>query len=231
MGMFLSLSGIIGKNQNEVVIGLTNYSKSVNGGLEIDNNLTTDDGNCCVMQEVNANTTILYPSDYLEWDKSSKFLSKELDTPVFSFHIHDGDLWMYILYYKGEIIDQFNPIPDYWEEINDAEFERWKGNASKIAELISGVDVKDIEKYLVRWDLDADDTHKAYPDDEFTQEDWQLTDFMKKIGLPYPIDENGKSTGQSYKLWTDELRLKQKSVSNSNINSINNSEKPWWKIW
>jgi hypothetical protein len=31
---------------------------------------------------------------------------------------------MYILYNNGQIIDQFNPIPDYWDEnISDEEME------------------------------------------------------------------------------------------------------------
>jgi hypothetical protein len=36
--------------------------------------------------------------------------------------------------------------------------------------------VGDIKKYLVTWDLDKDE-EKAYPDDEFTNCDWQLIDF------------------------------------------------------
>jgi len=52
----------------------------------------------------------------LEWDESSAFLSRELQAPVFSFHIHDGDLWMYILHVNGLAVDQFNPVPDYWDD-------------------------------------------------------------------------------------------------------------------
>ncbi len=35
----------------------------------------------------NNNTTIFYPYAYLEWDKSSEFISGELNAPVFSFHV------------------------------------------------------------------------------------------------------------------------------------------------
>ncbi|MBK7443272.1 MAG: hypothetical protein WBP43_05985 [Chitinophagales bacterium] len=232
MGMFLSLSSVIGKTQNEVCASLTNYAKSVNGGLQQEN-LTTDNDNCCVIEEGNNNVTVFYPNGYLEWDNSSKFISKELKTSVFSFHIHDGDLWMYVLYSDGEIVDQFNPIPDYWDnDISDEEIESWKGNAFEIAKYIPGLNSKEIENYITRWDLDSEENNKAYPDDEFTNEDWQLLDFMKKLKLPYPLDDNFQPKGQVYKLWTKELPLRP--ISNSTTSSKTreaNINKPWWKLW
>jgi hypothetical protein len=204
MGTFLSLSGVIGKTQNDVVNSLTNYARSVDGGLQQEN-LNAENDNCCIIEEANGNTTIFYPNGYLEWDKSSEFISKDLSVPVLSFHIHDGDLWMYVLYFKGQIVDQFNPIPDYWDyNVSHEEIESWKGNASIVAKSVTGVKQADIEKYLVRWNLEEENT-KAYPDDMFTNEDWQLIDFMKKLRLPYPLDENGNPKGQVYKLWTREL--------------------------
>jgi hypothetical protein len=235
MGTFLAFSGVIGKSKNEVLTSLTNYAKSVSGGIE-KQQLTTNDDNCCVIDEANGNTSILYPNHYLEWDDSSRFMSKDLKAPVFSFHIHDGDLWMYILYFDGEIIDQFNPIPDYWEEeISEEEIESWKGNASTLAKHIPNLQTKNIEKYLVRWDLENEEQLKAYPDDEFTNEDWQLVDFMKKIGLSYPLDDDGNSNGETFKLWTKQLRIKnnnQRKTDNlTTLSKPENSSKPWWKFW
>lgn len=97
MGMFLALSGVIGKPLNEVYNSLSRYAKQSGGGLE-PSNLTIEDTNCCVIEEANCNTSVLYPHDFSKWDESSAFLSKNLNTPVFSFHIHDGYLWMYVLY-------------------------------------------------------------------------------------------------------------------------------------
>ena len=185
MGLFLSLSGVIGRTKDEVLTSLTNYANSVDGGLS-EENLTTDNEHCCVIEEINGNTTILYPNGYIEWDASSEFISKELMTSVFSFHIHDGDLWMYILYANGIVIDQFNPIPDYWtDEISENEIQSWKGDASIITKQIPNLESKDIEKYLVRWDFDNEDEEKAYPTDEFIKEDWQLVDFMRKVGFSH----------------------------------------------
>ena len=41
---------------------------------------------------------------------------------------------------------------------------------------------------------------KAYESDSFPFNDcWQLIDFMQKLGLLYPIDDKGKSHGESYR--------------------------------
>ena len=77
----------------------------------------------------------MYPGDFFGWDKASKRLSRSLGVPVISLHIHDGDLWMYVLYRGGEEIDQFNPIPDYWsEDLSPEERSSWAGDASAMAE-------------------------------------------------------------------------------------------------
>ena len=84
----------------KLIHSLTRYAQSVNGGLE-KANLSIDNDNCCVITEANGNTTVLNPDDFLEWDASSEFISGDLNAPVFSFHIHDGDLWMYTLFANG----------------------------------------------------------------------------------------------------------------------------------
>jgi hypothetical protein len=214
-----------------VVNSLSHYAATVGGGLE-KAHIPIDHHNCGVVEEGGGNTTIFYPYDYLEWDKSSQFISRELQAPVFSFHIHDGDLWMYMLYVNGEIVDQFNPIPDYWDEnIDDAEMESWKGDARKIAKYVNAVSPKDIDKYLVRWDLDDEESEKAYPDDEFAQEDWQLLDFMGKLGLPYPLDDDGMPKGDTFKLWTKEFPLKQQPSTATTQVESNANRRPWWKFW
>jgi hypothetical protein len=230
MGNFLALSGVIGKTQNEVCASLTNYANSVGGGIQQDNTHNSDNENCCIVEEANGNTTIFCPYGYVEWDDSSEFISRELNATVFSLHIHDSDLWMYLLYNNGKVVDQFNPVPDYWDEnITEEEIESWKGNASVVAKYVSYIKPKDIEKYLVRWDLDEEESTKAYPTDEFTKEEWQLVDFVTKLKLPYPLDDNGNPKGQTYKFWTEKLRLKPET-KNLTKKTVKN-DKPWWKFW
>ena len=207
MGMFLSLSGIIGRNQEEVTGALVNYTWETGGGLEPQ---TSGRGhkNRCVVQEANGNTTVAYPDDFTSWDDASAFLSKELQAPAFSLHIHDGDLWMYVLYVNGEVVDRFNPVPDYWEDnLSEADMDSWKGNAGTVAQYVPGLDPVAIEKYLIRWGFTADPNNKAYPDDKHDDEDWQLLDFMRKIGLPYPFTEDGEPSGNVYQFWTKDMPL------------------------
>jgi hypothetical protein len=237
MGMFASLSGVIGKTPEEVAASLANYARSAGGGL-VEGTLETDHDNFCVVDYANGNTTIRYPHGYLEWDKSSEFLSRELEAPVFSFHIHDGDFWMYILFFEGEIVDQYLPVPDYWDEhISLEEIRSWQGDAATVARYIPGLDPSAIEKYLTRWDLE-EDGQKAYEDDVYVNEDWQLIDFMKKTGLPCPMEDLEHPAGQFYKLWTKELRL-QTETKHTEINPIvhpvwinkDDGKKSWWKFW
>jgi hypothetical protein len=188
MGLFLACSSIIGRTKDEVAGCLADYANSVHNGLQPGDNMQEG----CAIAEENGNTTVFYPDSYLKWDDSSEFISKKLKATVFSFHIHDGDLWMYILYHNGKIIDKFNPIPDYWDDsLSDEEIDSWRGSAQTIADCIPSIKTSDIDRYLVRWDLEEDDIPKAYPTDEFAQEDWQLVDFMKKLKLPYPLDDAG----------------------------------------
>jgi hypothetical protein len=200
MGLFLALSGVIGKTHNEVVNSLTNYARAMNGNLHPEKDLDTYTS--CIIEEAYGNTSIQYPDDFLEWDASSAFLSKDLNAPVFSFHIHDGDLWMYILFYNGEIVDQFNPVPDYWEgEVTEEEFESWKGNANTVTKYVTYTKPSDIDNYLVRWEHNREENIKAYPGDRHFRGDWQLLDFMKTLKLPYPVDDHGAPKGHTYKLW------------------------------
>jgi hypothetical protein len=230
MGNFLALSGVIGKTHNEVFTSLTNYANSIGGGIQEDNTLNSDNDNCCIIEEANGNTTIFYPAGYIEWDDSSEFISRELNAAVFSLHIHDGDLWMYLLYNNGKVVDQFNPIPDYWDEnITEEEIESWRGNASVVTKYVCYIKPKDIENYLVRWNLDEEESAKAYPTDEFTKEEWQLVDFMTKLKLPYPLDDNGNPKGQTYKFWTEKLRLKP--ATKTTTNKTETKDKTWWKFW
>ncbi len=234
MGMFLSITSVVGKSKDQVANSLMNYAQSVDGGLE-KANISLEDDHCCIIEEQNGNTSIYNANGHLSWDDSSQFISRELNATVFSFHIHDGDLWMYTMFVNGEFVDQFNPVPDYWEEdISQEEIESWKGDAEIVSQYVKYINKQDIENYLVRWDLDAEVGTKAYSDDEFGQEDWQLLDFMKKLGFPYPIDDNLIPSGDTFRFWTKELPLKSTSVKATDGKSapgITDSKKSWWKLW
>lgn len=108
---------------------------------------------------------------------------------------------MYVLFSKGEQVDQFNPVPDYWDEkVSDAERRAWAGNAAIVAQHWPGVMPESIRNYLSEWDLEEEDSDNAYADDEFPYNDcWQVTDFMCRLGLVYPIGDDGKVNASSFR--------------------------------
>lgn len=187
MGLFLALSGVIGHPKETTVAALKKFAARDGAKLE-PAEYNADDNELCVVAEEHDNTTVLFLDGYFGMDQASAYLSEELSAPVFALHIHDGDFWMYTLYYKGQTVDQFHPIPDYWNDDTSKEgIADWQGNAATVAKYVPAVQAQDIDRYLVRWDLEAIRPPKAYSTDEFAQEDWQLIDFMKRLKLPYPI--------------------------------------------
>lgn len=202
MGLFLAMSGVVGASEGAVVEALRSYAETREGSLE-EEELTTNDDECLVLSEGVGGVTVLYPGHFFDWDSSSQHLSEQLGTPVFSFHIHDGDLWMYVLYDGSKEVDRFNPVPDYWEELDPDERSSWQGNASAVAKRVPGLNADAIAKYLVEWDdevLESNERKKAYPADQYYYgDDWQLVDFMTKLGLDYPVDDRGGAHGATYR--------------------------------
>jgi hypothetical protein len=119
-------------------------------------------------------------------------LSATLGVPTFAFHIHDGDLWMYEFYVAGELVDKFNTCPSYWKELPPDEEAEWRGNAGVLAQHWKSLNPESIQRYLVHLDPDSPEAEsKAYPEDKFAAWDcWQLTDFLLKLGIPYPEEED-----------------------------------------
>lgn len=211
MGLFLALSGVMDASEQEVEASLRNYASEKKGEMRAES-LTTEDPNCLVISAGVNGVSVLYPRDFLDWDDCSQSISHSLGKPTFSFHIHDGDLWMYILFLNGEVADRFNPIPDYWEQVSDEEREEWRGDADKVAECVHVVKAESISRYLVHWGADVLNgaRQKAYPDDEhFYGDDWQLVDFMKRLGLDYPIDDRGSPHGTTHVFRCKRKRLRR----------------------
>jgi hypothetical protein len=201
MGEFICMSGVKGSTRSDVVRSLGEFALSKGGLMEPASPQKEPFDHLVIAGDESGPVTVLYPDNFLGWDEASSFLSVSLGAPVLSLHIHDGDLWMYVLFVNGEAVDHFNPIPDYWsEEVSPEERSLWAGDAKVIAEVWKGVDAASIEKYLVAWDLEEEDSGKAYESDRFAFNDcWQLTDFMQKLDLLYPIDDQGKIHGDWYR--------------------------------
>lgn len=204
MGLFLSMSAVVDADKDAVAAALSKFAQSRDGSCHLAPGKKTEDPNTLVLFEQNRRSTIVYPGEFFDWDAASQFLSAELKTPVFSFHIHDGDLWTFIAFADGEPATQFNPVPDYWDSSNE-EACAWAGNAVKVASLVPDVDSKIIEPYLTRWNFEPEEPKKAWPDDEFATLDcWQLLDFMRRLGFKYPIGNSGSVLGETYEFVPEE---------------------------
>ncbi|NMM62452.1 hypothetical protein HBE96_07060 [Clostridium sp. P21] len=201
MGLFLAISGVIGKKAEEVTKALEEYISFKKGNIE-EVQPVNEAFDLCVIGENEKNTTIVYPNDFFRWEEASEYLSKVLNTSVCSFHIHDSDLWMYSFYNCGNVEDKFNPIPDYWERLSEKEIEKWKGNPEVICKFIKDISSDDIKNYYKFWRRDNVQAEKAYEEDEFAfGDEWQVVDFMNKLSIIYPFEEdNGFPIGKTYKI-------------------------------
>ncbi|HEX2923731.1 MAG TPA: hypothetical protein VHS28_06880 [Chloroflexota bacterium] len=227
MGEFVAVSGVIGASSSEVQAALKGFAEAEGGGSEmLAEGVPYEDPSIGVITLEGANTSVLYPEEFSEFDKASKYLSTSLSKPVFSFHIHDGDLWMYTLFDSGREIDHFNPLPDYWGNVSASEREKWRGDASVVAKVVPGVSVDVVGKYLVAWDVEQMDGAKAYPDDEFAIGDcWQMSDFMRKVGLQIPMDIRGEVLGAVFRFSGG---LYEPAAM---LPITEQRQKPWWKFW
>lgn len=238
MGLFLSASGVLSPDGEAVRNAIASYVTPTGGTFEPRAG-TMNDRNIGVMQSSESTTTVLYPDGFSDWDDLSKFLSLELKKPVFSFHIHDGDLWMFVAFNDGKEVAWFNPIPDYWGQVDDEERNRWAGNAQTVASLVPGVTPESIERYFVPWTENVVSAEqKSYDDDEFAiGVDWQLTDFMRRLGFAYPLDDTGTPTGETFYLKIRRERPAPGTATNARPEpekpppQPKSSTKPWWKFW
>ena len=225
----MSLSGVIGVSNESIEVAMNDYLSQNKGWMEFCDAATLEYPETGVITNDLPNTTIVYPGDFMEWDELSCFLSEKLNVPVFSFHIHDGDFWMYTLFKGGKEVDKFLPVPDYWEELDDEEKAEVKGDAERLASLVPNLSVDTVKKYLIEWDINCLGENKAYPDDEFAIGNcWQLCDFMKKAGLENPIDDRDHTISKMFKfIFQKNDNAKKYYIQNSKTLS----KKPWWKFW
>lgn len=196
MGLFLQAAIMPGCKEADARAAVTvvaeKYSSSFDelekGGSAEDAMIISDliPDECQYIENANG-VSILFNAGCIGYASIAKAVSGEYGKAVLLLYIYDGDYWGYWLYDKGELIDQFNPMPDYFGEVSEDVIQKSKGNAEIIAKYFQ-VEKASIEKYLVHW---SEETMggKACEDDEFGYEDWQMADFMRKLGYPYQFDE------------------------------------------
>lgn len=191
MGLYLAMSSVVGANTAEVESTVRDYVATRHGSLERAAAGLPEEQEARLL-ESEGGVTFVYPNYFTEWDEVSAKLSVDLKKPVFSFHIHDGDLWMFVLFVNGEEAVKFNPIPFYWEELEPDERAKWLPSPADVARYVPGVQAERLAPYLVEWPEDGL-PGKAHPNDEFEFIDWQVVDFMRQLRFRYPAPGQGVS--------------------------------------
>ena len=62
----------------------------------------------------------------------AKDLSSKLKTAVIAMMVHDSDIFVYLVYEDGELIDQFDSKPDYFGPVSEAQKKEWRGDFGKL---------------------------------------------------------------------------------------------------
>ena len=70
--------------------------------------------------------------DAKEIARIARGLSAKLTTAVFSFLVHDSDIFQYRLYDNGKLIDQFDSRPDYFGAVSAAHRRKWAGRPDEL---------------------------------------------------------------------------------------------------
>jgi hypothetical protein len=194
MGLFLDLLGIASSDSQAVELALRQYVNEHGGRLVLENTAGGDLDTIAIADSPQHNVSLVHSGSYTNWDAVAAYLSLRLAVSAFYFHIHDGDLWMYTFYVNGVLKDQFNPIPDYWDDsITDEERQQHAGSATTLCAYWPDVQPTALQNYLTTWDVDGEDELFAYPDDQYPYGDaWQVLDVMAKLGLQYPFGDDGE---------------------------------------
>ncbi len=188
MGLFLSILAIKNKSEEEVenaIKASKNDLKFV--GKESANEITGQPFLYEIEKKQKEWTLVFLPES--ETEKIAELVSNNLKGMVFFFHLHDGSYWMFELYDSGKKKDQFNPMPDDYQEVSDEEKKALKGQPKLLSETFKVPESK-IKPYLQFWE-DVEDDKKAFSTDEFPiKNEWSFVDFMQKFNIKYPDFEH-----------------------------------------
>jgi len=181
MGLFLETAVIKGRGLFPVKKYLNNIASGSN-----DYGIVPEK---CVMVSNKAGTTLQFNENTTGFEKLASGLSKEANGTVLLCYIYDDDFWGYFLYDKGQEKDIFCPIPDYFGDVDEEEVVKMAGNPGVLSKIFNVPEAK-VCRYLHFWeDLDRNADGKAYPDDQYGYDTWQMYDFIRALGFAVPGEE------------------------------------------
>jgi hypothetical protein len=62
----------------------------------------------------------------------AKALSSKLKTTVIAMMVHDSDIFVYLIYENGKLVDQFDSKPDYFGPVSETQKKEWRGDFAKL---------------------------------------------------------------------------------------------------
>ncbi|MBL1225866.1 hypothetical protein [Enterococcus sp. BWR-S5] len=183
MGNMIDIAIVKDGKKSEVQGSLYNWIKGKDSYIKLNE--------CVVEQQDNAVVILFNHDSCMEGNGFSYFFSSETTGVVLSIYVYDSDYWGYTLYDNGKEVDMFCTRP-YWSLSNPSleELQKYSGNSVVLSKYFN-VEEDSIKNYLVSWPEETEGQGKAYPDDKHSQEDWQILDFMEKLGYQYPEEEEG----------------------------------------
>jgi hypothetical protein len=180
MGAYFCLIGIAKPEPSELLAALEAIETPEGDFVEL---YQSPSGHCLIMPG-----QMLHDAEGL-----ARHLSIRLPWPCVLLHFSDDVVWSYDLFQGGQVLDSYSSSPNYFAKASDDEALRLKGRPEVICANWPGVTVENIARYLTNKELlPSGSQSKAYDTDKSSECDaWQLCDFMRKLGLEYPVDENG----------------------------------------
>src|SRR6516225_7885016 len=79
----------------------------------------------------------VYPDESGQDDTCAIALAKRINTILLQLIVHDDDIFIYNLFRKGELLNEYSSKPDYFEEVSEEERERLKPKLESFRDLIS----------------------------------------------------------------------------------------------
>jgi hypothetical protein len=110
----------------------------------------------------------------------AKKLSAQLKTAAIGILVHDSDVFQYLIYENGELVDQFDSKPDYFGPVSEAQKKEWRGDFGKLLPYATkGTAISDFKRVAAK---------------EYVVEEERAGEFAKLLG----IDPSRAKTGFKY---------------------------------
>jgi len=180
---------------SEVCRCLEQFNENIKGTYKITKE-QSGDNILHIFESFKGNVLVKLGESHFYADKYLEFISKSLLKPALFLFQGSDEFWYYELFIKGNMVDTMysNLNIDIDRKKTPGIYKEKNGSPDTLAQYWSCNKAIIENYYRNRGDLNEHELNKkAYPEDEFTfGDEWQIIDFMDKLNIKYPFNENGK---------------------------------------